>query len=419
MEKYFRDKDCRRVSALLRFFQILLIVGICFFAFYGTSQCQGGGDEGLRAELKLFCSNLDPFYPDPDDLAMCNDLFPPGGGGTTSNLSTVSAQGRAANVLANQHKGSIEDRLDELKSAKNKVKKNVMPDGGENVNKFLKGFGFFLAGRYADTDRDQTHVEIGYDAELKGGTFGIDYRFNDKFVAGVAAGYSVENADFNRDTGHLNTDSSNVTLYCNAVPFKDINFDGYLGYTNIDYRSRRFVDFGNVKGLIGGHTDGRQYTAGFAASYDWHYGAFSIGPQVKLDYVNTHINNYTETSSALAMKYLDQTIHSTTTNLGFQTSYAQSFSWGVLVPHSRLYWVHQYKNESRDITSSVAGGSAAASQINNRQITDNPDRNYMNFGAGVSAVLPHGVQLFADYDTIFSHEFLHIWTASAGFKMEF
>ncbi|MCP5003721.1 MAG: autotransporter outer membrane beta-barrel domain-containing protein [Planctomycetes bacterium] len=421
MLKCFLDKEGKGVSFLMWRFHIFLLGGICLFACYGTSECKGQAVPVIEDELREFCATRDIFDPTYDDL--CLALFPPGLGGVSGapattgiNAGTLGAQGRAANITARQRRESIEERLDELKSGKNQIKGNVMPDGGERVKKFLKGFGFFVSALYTDTDRDQTTAEIGYDAELKGVMMGVDYRLSDKIVLGIAGGYNTEDADFDRDTGHLDTDSANITIYGNFSPLKNLYVDGYAGYTDINYRSKRAIRVNDFNSISTGHTDGRQYTAGFAAGYDWHYGSFSIGPHAKLDYVNTHINNYSENGNALAMKYADQNIHSTTTNLGFQTSYAQSFSWGVLVPHSRLYWVHQYKNESRDIRSSMVDTGIP---ISTRLNTDSPDRNYMNFGAGVSAVLPHGVQLFADYDTIFSHEYLHIWTATAGFRMEF
>lgn len=298
-----------------------------------------------------------------------------------------------------------------------------MPDGGESVESFLGRFGFFVTGIYTDTARDQTRVEVGYDAELKGGMMGIDYRLNDKLLVGIAGGYNVEDADFDGDAGHLDTDSTNIILYGNYIPLKNIYVDGYMGFTDINYTSKRFTSTGLVTDTLTGHTDGSQYTAGLTTGYDWHYGPLAIGPQVKLDYSNTHINNYSETplfnfgpAGDLSMKFGDQTIHSLTSNVGFQTSYAQSFSWGVLVPHSRLYWVHQYKDESRDIRSVF---TIAPDRGILKTSTEKPDRNYMVFGGGVSTVMTHGVQLFADYEATFSHNFLHIWTATFGFRKAF
>ncbi len=193
--------------------------------------------------------------------------------------------------------------------------------------------------------------------------------------------------------------------------------DAYAGYSNIDYVSTRTVIFGLINGRARGTTDGDQFIAGFTAGNDWNFGPFTIGPQLKLDYSNTSIDSYSEKGAPVLynMRYRDQTIHSLTTSLGGQASYAQSLFLGVVQPHARLYWVHEYKDGSRRLPKSMSLDSTSSFTVK----TDSPDRDYMVFGGGVSTVLPHGVQLFADYETTFSHEFLHIWTATFGFRKAF
>lgn len=293
-----------------------------------------------------------------------------------------------------------------------------MPDGGETVETIFGRFGGFAVGQYTDTDRDKTTLENGYDAELKGVMLGFDYRFSDKLTAGVAVSFNDEDADFNADSGHLKTDSWNVTVYGNFAPLKNMYIDAYAGYSNIDYESTRTIIFGALRGTARGTTDGDQFIAGFTAGNDWNFGAFTVGPQLIMDYSTTSIDGYGEKGGVdplMLLNYGDQTIHSLTTNLGGQASYSQSFSWGVLVPNARLYWVHEYKDGSRRLPKSMSLDSTRSFTVK----TDSPDRDYMVFGGGVSTVLPHGVQLFADYDTTFSHEFLHTWTATVGFRKAF
>jgi hypothetical protein len=43
----------------------------------------------------------------------------------------------------------------------------------------------------------------------------------------------------------------------------------------------------------------------------------------------------------------------------------------------------------------------------------------MIWGAGVVTALPHGVQLFADFEQIAAHRYLSSWTATGGLRLKF
>ncbi len=381
-------------------------------------------DQRYDAYLNDFCFN--PFTGTTDSklIDQCRDAYPGGlstpglAGSTTSSQGVLGAQGRTSSLLAQQQRKGIEERLEELKQKEDKKRKRTT-DGGESIGDIFGKWGIFASGMYRDTDRDKTTLENGYDAELKGVSLGFDYRFSEKIIMGVIAGFNEEDADFNGDAGHLRTDSRNVTLFGNFTLPKDIDVNAYAGYTNIDYESTRTVVIGNLGGRPRGTTDGDQILAGFTAGKNWYFfDRFTIGPQLKLDYSNTSIDSYHEKGGPelYHMRYRDQTIHSLTTSLGFQTSYAQSIPRvGVFRPYARLHWLHQYTNSSRSIRRSVA--SAPSDTFSTK--TDSDDRNYMVFGGGFSTELPHGVHMFADYETTFSHEFLHVWTTTFGFRIDF
>ena len=60
-------------------------------------------------------------------------------------------------------------------------------------------------------DKDPTTNQIEYDFDTAGITFGLDYRFTDEFVAGLAVGYSNTDAKLGSNDGDLDS-----TYYINA-----------------------------------------------------------------------------------------------------------------------------------------------------------------------------------------------------------
>ncbi len=424
MGKWVYCRERKRISISLCCFWLLVVGGLCILT-NGIPHAYAQSDKDSLEDICAAICGGDPECPARSSPMeeLCNDLFANVNPSVTLNRGMIGAQGRTSNLLAEQQRKGAEKRLAKIKKEREEDKKRKRTtDGGESIEILLGKWGFFLSALYTDTDRDKTSKENGFDSELGGLMLGVDYRFSDKLIAGVAAGYSDEDADFNSDAGHLDTESVNVTLYGSFMPVKNFYADGYLGYGSLDYVSERNFSISSAvlippqRESTRATFDGDQYLAGFNAGYDWHYGPFAMGPQIKLDYSQTEIESYSEKGSLLGLRVDDQTIRSLESKVGVQTSYAQRIPWGgVLVPQARAYWVHQYKDESRDIPSSLGG--APSNTITTG--SENPDRNYLVWGAGLSAVMPHGILLFADFEQTFSHEFLHIWTATAGFRMQF
>ncbi len=84
------------------------------------------------------------------------------------------------------------------------------------------------------------------------------------------------------------------------------------------------------------------------------------------------------------------------------------------MPQMRVYYVHEFMNDARSIASALTLAGS-----NRTGKTDDPDRNYMLWGGGLSTVLGYGVQLFVDYEQLSAHRFLDSWTVSGGIRMEF
>jgi outer membrane autotransporter protein len=303
-------------------------------------------------------------------------------------------------------------------------------DGTNTTDRFLAGgtrsykaagdilssekFGFFLSGITTNQDRILTRREIGYDSELAGFVSGLDYRFTDDLTAGLSVGYTNTDIDFQFGMGDLDLETVTVLLHGIYSPIDNLSMNSYLGWVNLDFQGNR-----RIIGSRFAHseTEGDQFLTGLSAAYDVSRYGFTLSPQLSLDYLSTWIDGFSETGSAGGeLNVADQRVHSLTSRTGLNATYAWSQSWGVLVPQVRLFYIHEFLNKSRTVLTSPVGASGLGGGF----VTDEPDRDYYTVAAGVSTVLPYGVQLFIDYERLLSHRyFSSSYTVSGGLRIGF
>ncbi|MFC6672940.1 autotransporter outer membrane beta-barrel domain-containing protein [Marinobacterium aestuariivivens] len=375
------------------------------------------------------CEGADP---ESDLASQCELILEAGPGSgnrrsaaaTGNNMGIQGAQSRISLTGARLQATNIESRLDEEDD------EDEENGGGASAEMNFGRLSLFVTANYTDTERDDSDFETGYDEDLYGATFGADYRYSDQVTAGVAIGYSDSEADFDNSAGSLDTDNISLIAYGNFRPRENLYIDAYLGYAWLDYDSTRninyelFVDdgvnppvsLGTVSEVATGDTDGDQWFGGINLGYDRVSGPWTLSPQASLDFIETDIDSWSESGGGgLAQSYDDQSISSLTTSLGAQVSYALSRSWGVLLPQASIFYVHEFDDDSRTITSSFAedtGNTALNYQ------TDEPDRNYFTAGIGATAVLANGIMPFVDYQALLGHDFLDEQVITIGVRVE-
>lgn len=333
-----------------------------------------------------------------------------------NNTAISSSLGNAAHLSDKHHKDRVKKRLEELEEK----------SAGDILD--LERFGFFASGKTTQTDRITTRFEIGHDSDLVGATIGMDYFFTDKLVAGFALGYSDTDVVSYNEAGRTDLDAISTLFYASYAVTDDFMVDGYVGWTGIDYditrnisytatccNGRRVTDVVNSSATA--QTNADKISAGIAASYRWNYDALSVIPRLKLDYTGTFIDGYTETGGAgLALNYQEQEIQSLKMETGVDVNYAISIPWGVIIPNASAAYVHEFSDNSRTIHTSFVQDTSA---YNIAFDTDKPDRDYMVMSAGMSAVLPHGIQLFVDYERVELHRYIDSYTVSGGVRVGF
>ncbi len=338
-----------------------------------------------------------------------NDAGPEAAAG--NNTSFSSSLGNAAHLSDEYQKDRVKKRLQELEAE----------SAGDILD--TERLGFFASGKTTQTDRITTRFETGHDSDLVGATIGVDYFFTDKLVAGIALGYSDTDVVSYNNSGRTDLDAISTLAYANYAVTDDFSVDGYVGWTGIDYDITRNISYNltcgcdTITSTARGQTNADKINAGIGASYRWNYDALSITPHLKLDYTGIFIDGYTETGGAgLALNYQEQEIQSLKTTAGIDFSYAISIPWGVIVPNASAAYVHEFSDNSRTIHTSFVQDTSSYDIAFD---TDKPDRDYMVMSAGVSAVLPHGVQLFVDYERVELHRYIDSYTVSGGVRVGF
>lgn len=165
-------------------------------------------------------------------------------------------------------------------------------------------------------DKDSSDNESGFEYDLWGVTAGMDYRFRPNLIGGTAFGFTQVDTDYDGNRGGMEIDSRNGSAF--LTYFRDSAFyvDALASVGSNDYDSTRRIRFDTattaVDRLAGGSTD--------------------------------------ETGSGgLELRIDDQSVRSTSSNVGGHLSYAMATGWGVLIPQAQIDWVHEFEENRRRV----------------------------------------------------------------------
>lgn len=338
---------------------------------------------------------------------LCSAFLAYASNGATNSVNVGTANAGSGASL--RKKKGVRESLDEQKD---KPAKGASSDSG--------GWGFLVTPQYSKSSRVETDFENGYQSNLKGLVLGLDYRYSDSFIFGLAVGQTKDEAIFLNNAGFLKSRNSTLTIYSTWLPVERIAVDGYLGFGKLNFENQRHVAFSTISGTNSGSTTGKQTMAGLSASYQTDVGRFNLAPFVNLDYIKTIINGYNERGSnvgadSIALHYGDRSVFSLTSSLGARVGTSFGYEWGALLPLVRLAAVHEFQNKARQISNEFVITPGTGFMVS----TDTPDRNYLNLGLGVSAALNGGTQLFLDYEKRTQDRLLSSWAVSLGGLVEF
>jgi outer membrane autotransporter protein len=287
-------------------------------------------------------------------------------------------------------------------------------------------WGVWVAGRLIFGEKDPTTNVTDYEFDTAGLTFGMDYMFTEKFVAGVALGYANTDADIGSDDGELDTKGYSVSLYGTWFQSDRFYMAGSLGYGSNDYDQLRNVRYTlpsvTVDQTMSADYDGTQFSAAISGGWDFNKNGWTFGPTFRLSYVNVDVDAYDETlisgpGVGWAAHFDDQNYKSLQPSLGFEFSKPVSRDWGVIIPQGYIDVVSELKDGSRVITARFLGASNTTDSF--ELITDDFEETFARGGLGLGFIFKNNKSAFLTADADIGRELLKTYYINAGFRWQF
>jgi outer membrane autotransporter protein len=220
--------------------------------------------------------------------------------------------------------------------------------GGDRLNMAGGGsVGFWTSGSIdwgrqdADGIRDSrfTTQEV---------TAGLDVCLSDQLIIGGGLGYGEDKTKIGDNCSVSNGQAFTGALYVSWRPADAFYIDGVLGYANLDFDSRGWVN--GLAGQPDGYVDGsRSGDVRFAST---SFGRVTTGEgfttdlYARLDARDITLDGFTETGGGLSSLIWSEVEQSrVSTNLGASWRWVvDSRRHGTLVPSARIEWSHELED---------------------------------------------------------------------------
>ena len=301
----------------------------------------------------------------------------------------------------------------------------------QEVGSDFSRWGFFGSGTIGRENGNPRAATPGYNLNVHGLTFGVDYRMNDHLVLGSALGYTRQNTSLDGGVGSLKTNGWSFTGYASWYQQNNWYLDSALSYSSNSFDSRRLISYtlplpgggstsvnqlakanSNGNGVAGSITFGRDFN-----SKQWAYGFYG-----KAQYSHQNFDGFQEVlnasaaGSGLGLRLNSRTETSSNTVLGGKLDYTASTSWGVVIPHAELEWQHDFHSDPNAFTAFFIDDPTNTPILIKG---DKLDANYFRLGLGASFVFPQGRSGFILYNRSLGRSGISQDNLTIGFRMEF
>jgi outer membrane autotransporter protein len=237
---------------------------------------------------------------------------------------------------------------------------------------------------------------------------------------GTSFNYQNSRSGFFNNLGNLETDKYTGILYASFFTESGFFVDGLFSGSSVDYNSRRHIQYKvpaeTINTNVSGKNKGDEFNVAMTTGYTFNFGGLTVAPQVRVDYTTTQVDTLDEKGGlGWAMHTDAQQFESLQTAPGVRLSYAISLPWAVIVPTAHAEYIHEFENNSRNITAHFIQDKT---QTRFNILTDKPDRDYINVSAGISAQFAHGISAFVNYETVQAHNYVNNHNFTGGVRME-
>lgn len=269
------------------------------------------------------------------------------------------------------------------------VKKNDDPAAAtrdtQRLGVYVLGLGDYLRQNRSDT---QSEFKLRSTAL----SIGADYRLNDEWVFGANTGGSNARLDFAESLSEQKSKGGQITAYANW----NVTTAAYVSAT-VSYEATRYAlqrDDG-IGGVAGARPGGRGLGLSLSAGRDMNFGAWSVGPYVRIDSVTSRIEAFQESGSTEALSVSRQTVSATSYHLGAQVQTSVPVSWGLVLPYVRVEAARRTQRTRDAANATLVNGNTTVLIPN----TADTSAGYGNVALGLSSVHEGGMSWYVDYET--------------------
>ena len=306
-------------------------------------------------------------------------------------------------------------------------------DDGSQAGDSFSRWGFFANGMISRGSFSANESRPGFDYDGASITAGLDYRFSDTFVGGLALGYNSDSSDLDLNAGKLDADGYSLSGYMTWYHGNDFYLQGSVEFTKLDFDLRRNIIYqiAAVDGS-GGTTSVNQVAraspggdleaANLTLGRDFINGAMTFSPYLRGSYAHLSLDGFSESidSSAPGFGLATQVESRSRVNeigtLGALFSWTTNQNWGVLVPNARLEYSHDFRTTPQTVVSRFLSDPTQTAIV----VTDpRLDHNFYDLGFGLNAVFPQGRSGYLAYEYIGGLTGAHLSRFEAGFRIEF
>jgi large repetitive protein len=286
-------------------------------------------------------------------------------------------------------------------------------DGGGAAIELPDRFGVFLNGIVSVGDFNGTASQYGSGLRNVGVSGGVDYRFTKDLILGIGGGYTASSTTIG-DGSKASSGGYNITLYGTDRPIDNVYIDALANLGRIDFTTNRLV--AATGAIADGSPNGSQFSGSLTGGYEFALQSYTLSPYLRLSGSHTNLGAFSESGAGGSdVSYGTQIVDSLSGILGFRGDDAISTAHGIVSPHLRVEFQHEFDGGS-PVGVQFANDSTGASF---GTIQNHVSRNYVTLGGGVSFLTEGALAAFVDYETILGYSRLTYHTFTVGITKRF
>lgn len=288
--------------------------------------------------------------------------------------------------------------------------------GGAAGDDFGSPWTLLSALQYENFERSASMNEAGYDSRALGLMLGLGYRASDSIHLGAAIDWTTYDVDYLANGGNLDSDIYGLTGFVTWHK-GPLSFEFQAGYSTGDNSAQRRFTF-PVTAYANSSYDSNQINLSTQIDWSWQSGALSIRPFLRLDYLDSEVDGYTETGDSVwLMSASKQSSDQTNTSVGFDTSYTLTYDWGVMVPGFKVSLVDQSNISNRPVAFQLVEADSAFGSF--QLLADDPDSQFYQVELSSVFVMKNGVSSFISAQTLQGYDNVSAYRISGGINWEF